>query len=562
MLNMKKSVALAATATLMASLLSACSGNNVNQPTNGVEPTPSTPPAATNEPVDPDAKFDPPVEATFGVTVSDAVDNFTEDTWNTSVWIKEYNDKYGIDIKAKWFVKGADASNQKASVAIASGDIPDIMAVNKAQLAALSRTNLIRTDLAEVYEQYASELTKSIITEEGSAALDSATFDGKLLAIPGTNSAIDGSPFTWVRQDWLDQLGLSVPKTTEELYEVMKAFVEQDPDGNGKPDTVGLMLSKEFLSPGLADAIGIFNAFDAYPNAWVRDSEGKLVFGNVQPEVKDALDYLARLYQEGLIEQDFAAKDSAKASELAAAGQVGLNMGAMWNGMYPLQQTKDNFPDSDWRAYGIVSKDDQPANPQIKLNVENYYVVRADYEHPEVLLKLLNFWTDLNYGDATQEEYDRFLGGAPAPGHHYTVAKAWKPMKNLDAHLKVTAALESGDTSELNAEEMGYYNGIRSYEEGDNSQAQLEKVFGATGSFVAMNEYVEGDLFMMDEFYGAYTDAMKTRMNTIEQATIEYYTKVIMGNDSTANFDKFVTQLDNLGLKEVTAEVNEWDASR
>ncbi|MGO4547066.1 hypothetical protein AB4Z29_19970 [Paenibacillus sp. 2TAB23] len=546
--------------TLSIALLAGCSTNNANQTTNnGGNNSVST---ETNTPIDPMAKFDPPIELTVGVAIGDPMaDDFTEEKWENSVWIKAYRDELGIIIKPLWYTKGTDASKQKMSVAIASGDIPDLIGVSTEQLATLSRTKLY-TDLSEVYENYATSLTKGIITEEGNSALESATFGGKLIAIPGTNSAIDGASFLWARQDWLDKLGLPAPKTTDELYTAIKAVVEKDPDGNGKNDTVGLMMNKDFLSPGLAEAIGLFNAFDAYPKTWVRGEDGKLVYGSALPEVKDALTYLNKLYTEGLIEKDFAAKDSNKAAELAAAGRVGFNIGAMWNGMFPLQQTKDNFPDSNWLANPIVSKDDQPANPQIKLNVENYYVMRSGYEHPEAIMKLINFWTELNYGDTSQEEYDKFLGPAPAPGHHWTVAKAWKAQKNLQAHLKLKEAFKTGDTSKLNAEEKGYYDNIQKYKAGDNANAQFEKVFGETGSFKSMNEYVTNNLFKMDEFYGASTDVMKNRLKTIEQAVIEYYTKVIMGSDSVNNFEKFVSQLNQLGLEEVTKEVNDWDAAK
>lgn len=558
MMNSRKKVMLVFTAVLLTiSLVAGCSSNNGNNSNKGTHTADNN-----GKPIDPNAKYDPPIELTVAVAIGDAIaDGFTEEKWENSEWIKAYKEELGIIIKPLWYTKGDDASKQKMSVAIASGDVPDLMALNKEQLATMAKTNLY-ADLTDVYEKYGTPLTKEIITEEGNIALESATFGGKLIAIPGTNSAIDGASFLWARQDWLDKLGLPVPKTTDELYAAMKAFVEQDPGNNGKNKTVGLMLNKDFLSPGLADAIGIFNAFDAYPKTWVRDADGKLVYGSAQPEVKDALAYLNKLYKEGLIEKDFGAKDSGKAAELAAAGLVGFNFGAMWNGMFPLQQTKDNFPDSNWLANPIVSMDDQPANTQIKLNVENYYVMRKDYEHPEAIMKLLNFLLELTYGDTTREEYDKFYGPEPAPGHHYAVAKAWKAKKNLQAHLNITEAFKTGDTSKLNVEEQGYYDNIQKYKDGDNSNAQFEKVFGETGSFKTMNEYVNNNLFKMDEFNGASTDAMKNRLMTIEQAVIEYYTKVIMGADSIDNFDKFVDQLNKLGLADVTKEVNNWDTNR
>lgn len=500
----------------------------------------------------------PLIEMTTGVGIGDVIaDDFTEEKWENSMWQKAYRDELGIDVKAAWYTQGIEAAKQKVSVAIASGKIPDMIGVNQEQLSSISKTGLY-TDLTAIFEQYASPLTKSILSADDGRAMESATFDGKLIAIPGLNSAIDGAAFMWVRKDWLDKLGLQVPKTSEELYDVIRAFTQRDPDGNGKADTVGLALSKEFLKSGLAEAIGLFNTFDAYPKVWITGQDGKLVYGSVQPEVKQALSFLNKLYREGLIEPDFAAKDTGKAGELAASGKVGVMIGAMWNGMYPLQGTKNNFKDSDWRAYPIVSMDELPAKPQIKLNVENYFVVRNGYEHPEALIKLINFWTELNYGDTEQARFDHFLGPLPALGHHYAVAKVWKSEKNLQAHLKIMEAFETGDSSKLNAEEKGYYNNILKYQAGDDSYAQYEKVFGKTGSYTVMNEYLQQNLFQMDAFYGASTNAMRSRLLTIDQLVEEYYTKVIMGLEPLEQFDSFVAKLNEIGLDEVTKEVNEW----
>lgn len=543
-------------------LLAGC-GSKDDNGTSTTNDSTATEQTETNqtEAIDPNAKYDPQLNVSIDFQISDALaPDFVEADWANNLWNQTYRDKYGINLNASWFCKGNDLCSQKKSVAIASGSIPDIMTVGVDQLAVLSKTNMIRTDLKEVFDKYATDLTKSVVGEAGEAPWDSATFGGKVLAIPQVDSAIDTAGFLWIRQDWLDKLNLKVPTSMEELYNVMKAFKEQDPDGNGKPDTVGLMLNKDFLSPGLAEALGVFNGFHAYPNAWVRNSSGKLEFGSIQPEIKDALVYLSKMYKDGLIETDFGAKDSAKASELAASGKVGIEFGAMWNGMYPLQQTKDNFKDSNWLAFALPSKDADPARPQIKLNVRGYYVVNSKFEHPEALVKMLNFFTEANRGpDASL--YDKFFG-PDGPGQHPTAFQEWAAKKNLTAHLNVTEALKSGDASKLNAEEKNYFDNIKKYQAGDNTQAQFEKVFGETGSFRIMNEYDKNNLFQLDEFYGAPTDTMKSRMDTIKKSEIEYFTKVIMGADSIDSFDKFVSNLNAMGLTQITDEVNAWDTAK
>ena len=66
--------------------------------------------------------------------------------------------------------------------------------------------------------------------------------DGDLMATPAPNLTAGGANVMWTRQDWLDALGLDVPRTWDELAEVAKAFVTRDPDGNGENDTIGCLL--------------------------------------------------------------------------------------------------------------------------------------------------------------------------------------------------------------------------------------------------------------------------------------------------------------------------------
>lgn len=63
--------------------------------------------------------------------------------------------------------------------------------------------------------------------------------DGSIYRIPG-DVAEPSCENLWIRQDWLDNLNLKAPTTIEELNEVLRAFTEDDPDGNGQNDTYGL----------------------------------------------------------------------------------------------------------------------------------------------------------------------------------------------------------------------------------------------------------------------------------------------------------------------------------
>ncbi|MBO9600695.1 MAG: extracellular solute-binding protein, partial [Cohnella sp.] len=241
-------------------VLSACSGNNDNNSKNSGSPSPSakasdaaneSASAGSDSSADPLGKYDPPIEVTTVRNLSDVVENnvlgvLDGETFEDNRWTRVYEDNLGIKIRNLWVVKGNPESDQyvqKMNVTLASGDLPDFMAVNAVQLKQLAESDMIE-DMTALYEKYASPLTKDILSQEGKGPFDAATFDGKLMAIPQVEPSIERSMFVWIRTDWLEKLSMQPPKTMADVLAISKAFTEQDPDGNNKKDTYGLGVNK------------------------------------------------------------------------------------------------------------------------------------------------------------------------------------------------------------------------------------------------------------------------------------------------------------------------------
>ncbi|MDR6880991.1 putative aldouronate transport system substrate-binding protein [Bacillus sp. 3255] len=120
--------------------------------------------------------------------------------------------------------------------------------------------------------------------------------DGKNYGIPRGRDANDVS-FLILRKDWLDKLELKPPATTDELYGVLKAFAEQDPDGNGKKDTFGLSTDMDTLT-------GTFQGiFTGVTGSW-KEAAGKLTYAPFLPETRNSIEYLAKLYKEKILPED------------------------------------------------------------------------------------------------------------------------------------------------------------------------------------------------------------------------------------------------------------------
>jgi putative aldouronate transport system substrate-binding protein len=317
--------------------------------------------------------------------------------------LKYIEDTLNIDITFDW-VAPSETFVDKLNLTISSGQFPDIMIVNPLQLQQLAVANAIE-DMTPYIETYANSDIKNAYEQTEGLALQAATIDGKIMGIPNVQPQADAPIMVWVRKDWLDKLGLEGPKTVDDIEAIARAFIEQDPDGNGAADTVGITgTTRPVLIPSnLHGFDAIFNAYGSFPTLFYRNAEGQIVYGSVQPETKEALARLAQWYKDGLIDPEFATKTTDKSNELVVGGKAGIMAGPWWISWWPLNDSLTNDPTADWQPYLIQDKN---GNYTFSMGdyTNSFVVVRKGFEHPEVALKILNIQNDLSYGlnDAPQ----------------------------------------------------------------------------------------------------------------------------------------------------------------
>jgi putative aldouronate transport system substrate-binding protein len=312
-------------------------------------------------------------------------------------------DTLNIDITFSWVVP-SDSYSDKLNLAIASGEIPDVMIVDALQLQQLSEAGVLE-DLTPYIEKYGNQDILENYAQTEGAALDAATVDGKIMGIPNVQPQADAPIMVFVRQDWLDKLGLEGPETVDDVEAIAKAFMEQDPDGNGEKDTYGLTgtLIPVQVPSNLHGFDAIFNAYGAFPTLFYRNADGEVVYGSVQPEVKEALGRLAQMYKDGIIDPEFATKDTGKSNEIIVGGKGGVMMGPWWIPWWPLNDSVSNDPTANWQPFVLKDKN---GNYTFSMGAYtySYVVVKKGYAHPEAAIKILNVQNDLSYGlnDAPQ----------------------------------------------------------------------------------------------------------------------------------------------------------------
>ncbi|MCZ8514240.1 ABC transporter substrate-binding protein [Paenibacillus filicis] len=212
-----------------------------------------------------------------------------------------------LNIKFKWEVVPTTGQNDKKQLLLASGDYPEVFldgGLTQAEQLKYGQQGVF-IPLNDLIDQYAPNIKKAF-TDIPYLKNGITAPDGKIYAIPQINECYHCwySQKMWINKAWLDKLGLKMPETTEEFYQVLKAFKEKDPNGNGKQDEIPLSGAPAPQTwHGNIDGF-LMNAF-IYNNStdYFIMKDGKVDFAANKPEWKKGLEYMNRLYKEGLIDQ-------------------------------------------------------------------------------------------------------------------------------------------------------------------------------------------------------------------------------------------------------------------
>lgn len=547
----------------MLALLIGCKGEPSG---TTIQPTEQEQPLNTNEQQNTSihpglAKYGQDISITFlrELTSSylDLIEVLPDETTDHNRWTKLYRDQLGVHVKYEWTSEGT-FYNQQLNYAIASGNINDVIRVNAEQLRLLNRAGQIQ-DLTEVFENYATPFTKTILAEDAIDTFEAATIEGRLMGLPEPDFPIERANFIWIRTDWLDELGLAPPQTIEEVNAIALAFTMRDPDQNGINDTYGIAATSYLWDPvmGLQAYMAGYNAF---PELWIKDESGQLVYGGIQPEVKKALIQLQQLYKDGIIDQEFSLKNGLRVKESIQNNKIGMFYGEQW-GAFIAQTSREVAEDSDWKAYPIVGEQAGQVLVPLKFSPNVFYVVRKDYPNPEALMKMFNLHLEKNWGE--NADYETYYSN-PYPVWQLSPVTPYPARKNFDAYLQLAEARKTNNFSALNPEAKNINKLIDNYlNDGPdkNSGWGWNKIYGEQGAFSILDQYIKRDQLQYDEFMGTRTETMIQVNSILNDLQHQTYINIILG-DSIEQFDHFVQKWHDLGGKQMTEEVNEWYSSK
>ena len=201
------------------------------------------------------------------------------------------------NVHVEWTQVPQTSWDERMNIMFASNYLPDAI-IGGVDVA----TNFYQlTPLDDLIDQYAPHV-KAWLEEHPEYKKALTLEDGHIYSLPIGDEAYT-NVFTnvmWINTQWLKNLGLEKPTTTEEFYQVLKAFKEQDANGNGDPNDeipfTGIGLGMDFLSP--------FGMTDVYGQRYLVNDDGTVRYAYTSEEYKEGIKWAHKLYQDGLIDNE------------------------------------------------------------------------------------------------------------------------------------------------------------------------------------------------------------------------------------------------------------------
>lgn len=464
-----------------------------------------------------------------------------------------------LDLTLAWSALDEDYQN-KLSLNIAAGNLPDFFEVVDYDTFRQLVANGIAADVTDAYNSKASDLLKEYNESSGGRYNDAVTIDGRLYGIPSGNMGYQ-QQILWLRADWLSNLGLETPQSMEELEEVLRAFTEDDPDGNDADDTFGLTVNatKPVSGTSVGGVYGldpIFYAMNAFPQQWMEDDNGDIYYGSIAENMKAALEILQKWYTKGYIDKQFPARiGTGETLGTITSGSGGAFFGPWWsfpNDAAVLQQ--------DWIPVNCPLDSEGKYNYVELSPFSHVFVVNQKCENYEAVVEAI--CTSLDAGRGKDREGYKILQDiGNSNGGYVTPLGLW----TIDYYDIVP---KLGKACKDNVDNGSYeaYTGLTDYDkveiENCRKWATGEKKSNALQwsyytRVLASNILQNEECNPISAAYYYTTESSANILPSLDEMEDEMYFKIITGEKSVDYFDEFVEQWHKLGGDILTGEVEE-----
>lgn len=468
---------------------------------------------------------------TYGMTTSSAWSD-RYDSYADLPLGKALQEKTGVTLNMV-HVKDNTAMN----LVIASGELPDIIGFN-------FKANYQGGEQKAVQDQVIYGMTEDFVKENAPDYWNAISSDPDILKqVKTPDGLIAGFSFILgdellktgkgliIRDDWCRDLGIEEPQTPDEYYNMLKLFKEKE--GAEVPLSVATGTIEEMLSCGMITSPFGLPTTDNYIE------NGKVTAGYAQPQYKEVLQWLHKLYDDGLLDPNFSTLDSATTTANILTGKCGATAGAAGSALGTWLQTNDGQDYSLAGIRGLVAKKgDIPMYSHYNNTVTGgITAISTSCEDKAAAAKFLN------YG-YTEEGHTLYNFGIE--GESYTEKNDEPVYTDLILHnpdgLSVKQALSEYSLAYGNGPFVQDKDYLLQYYSYDAQKKALEN-----WSVSDVKNYKLPTLTIAADSMSEYT-SLTSDIKTYRQ---EMLVKFIKGTESLDNFDEYLATLDKMGQKRV-----------
>lgn len=373
----------------------------------------------------------------------------------------------GVDLDIRW-VPNSDYGDRINTV-LAGDDIPHAVVIQQKTQAFVQSAEA--GGFWDLTEYVRSGDYPGLVSENPEVEMN-ASVNGKVYGIYRARDVIRSQIV--IRKDWLENLGLEVPTTTDELREVARAFTEDDPDGNGQDDTYGIIIPS-WSGIGNGSPYDAFDVWFGSGNLWV-EQDGELIPSFTTPEWKQAQDYARDLIQSGYVNADYATFDGANWNTPFLNGEGGIIIDVSSRGPQIINLFRENdestydqyveiagavegpnghfaMPTPGYAGFIAIPKDQVPTEEELKQVLQ----ILSDWNSEEAQILMnngiegLNFEVEDGYAVTNPDEQaltDHVTGAYAQLGMNVSGYKAYSaaPQTDYDREmLEKRRALEAAD---------------------------------------------------------------------------------------------------------------------
>lgn len=441
--------------------------------------------------------------------------------------------------------------SELVNILVKDQNLPDIMVVTDREILKELVENDLVEDLTEVFEKCTSPRIKEMYESYGDALLNSGKFNGRLMAVPET--VIDHGPnLLWLRKDWMEELGLEEPETLEDAFEIIDAFVQNRMGTEDGETPVGLACDTNLVgnTSSSYSVDPVFDSFGANPQRWI-SQDGEIVYGSLTEETKEALDYLHKLYDRGILDRNFALRAPNNLRDLVVNGKCGAFFGLWWTPNNPLMESYEKNSEADWEPYYLQELADKNVYESFRDN--KYVVVRKGYEHPEIVMKIISVLFDYTRYEAEDaREVNEYFALNVDPTARPLVINVDYNEATYQVTENIEAALNGNyPEGNLTAIEQSYYQACSSYLSGNDYTAEDWAAYKSRISAVGLlvdKHYTPAVRSYLDDAGGEIPQSLR-------QFETSTFIQIIMGEKPVSYFETFVEQWYQQGGHELTQQI-------